>query len=66
VHVLAIEYIPMLKYCFKAPAAMCFQWRKEKADLSTWVNLFNLGLYTLVFLMVVIIVFGVLWAKYCK
>jgi hypothetical protein len=39
---------------------------KEKASLSTWVNLFNFGLYMLVSLMVVIVVFGVIWAKYCK
>jgi hypothetical protein len=34
--------------------------------LSTWINLFNLGLYMLVFLLVLIIVFGVIWAKYGK
>ena len=40
--------------------------RKEEAALSAWVNLFNFGLYMLVFLLVVVIVFAVLWAKYCK
>ena len=45
---------------------MAFTQERRKASLNTWINLFNFGLYMLVFLLVLIIVFGVIWAKYCK
>ncbi len=45
---------------------MCLKWGKEKAGLSEWSNLFNFGLYMLVFLMILIIAYGVIWAKYSK
>jgi hypothetical protein len=34
--------------------------------MNNWVDIFNLGLYFLVFLLVAIVVFGFVWAKYCK
>jgi hypothetical protein len=34
--------------------------------MNNWVDMFNLGLYFLVFLLVGIVVFGFVWAKYCK
>ena len=38
----------------------------EKAGLNVWINLFNFGLNMLVVLLVIIVVSGVIWAKYCK
>ena len=34
--------------------------------MNTFVNMFNFGVYMLIFLMAVIIVFAVIWAKYSK
>jgi len=32
--------------------------------MNTWSNMFNLGIYAMVFLLIAVVVFGFLWAKY--
>ncbi|MBT0158555.1 hypothetical protein G4O51_01060 [Candidatus Bathyarchaeota archaeon A05DMB-2] len=46
---------------------MLYSQRKEKAlIMNMWINLFNVGLYFLVFLLIAVVVFGFIWTKYCK
>jgi hypothetical protein len=56
----------MLKYALKLQDTRAINEGKGKAGLGAWINLFNFGLYMLVFLLAAIVVFAVIWAKYCK
>jgi hypothetical protein len=43
-----------------------FREKGGEHPLNTFVNMFNFGVYMLIFLMAVITVFAVIWAKYSK
>ena len=32
--------------------------------MSIWSNMFNLGIYAIIFLLIAVVVFGFIWAKY--
>jgi hypothetical protein len=34
--------------------------------MNAWSNMFNLGIYSMIFLLIAVVVFGVIWAKYGK